>query len=206
LIITLSATDFFKIKAVIEIELSLKNQLIISTVLMIVGIAIDSWMAPPSSFTIFNFRTQEVVENWQLFLCVVVGLWAGLIMGLVVEYYTSNVYSPIQEDFDSCPTGAATNAVFRLAMGYKSVIIPILALAINIFARFSLVTKYGIVVAALEILSTIATRLTINGYSPISDHARGIAEMAGMNPKIRERPHALNIVGIRGVKKNRPTD
>jgi len=138
---------------------------------MIVGIAIDSRMAPPSSFTIFNFRTQEVVENWQLFLCVVVGLWAGLIMGLVVEYYTSNVYSPIQEDFDSCPTGAATNAVFRLAMGYKSVIIPILALAINIFARFSLVTKYGIVVAALEILSTIATRLTINGYSPISDHA-----------------------------------
>lgn len=163
---------------------------------MIVGIAIDSWMAPPSSFTIFNFRTQEVVENWQLFLCVVVGLWAGLIMGLVVEYYTSNVYSPIPEDFDSCLTGAATNAIFRLAMGYKSVIIPILALAINIFARFSLVTKYGIVVAALEILSAIATRLTINGNSSISDHARGIAEMAGMNPKIRERPYALNIVGI----------
>jgi len=62
--------------------------------------------------------------------------------------YQQCVQPPIQEDFDSCLTGAATNAIFRPAMGYKSVIIPILAMAINIFARFSFVTKYGIVVAA----------------------------------------------------------
>lgn len=28
----------------------------------------------------------------QLFLCVGVGLWAGLIIGFVTEYYTSNAY------------------------------------------------------------------------------------------------------------------
>ena len=64
LITTLFATDFFEIKAVKEIEPALKNQLIISTVLMTIGIAIVSWVALPSSFTIFNFGTQKVVKNW----------------------------------------------------------------------------------------------------------------------------------------------
>jgi inorganic pyrophosphatase len=64
LLTTLFATDFFEIKAVNEIEPALKNQLIISTVLMTIGVAIVSWIALPSSFTIFNFGTQKVVKNW----------------------------------------------------------------------------------------------------------------------------------------------
>lgn len=64
LITTLFATDFFEIKVVKEIEPALKNQLIISTVIMTVGIAIVSWVGLPSSFTIFNFGTQKVVKNW----------------------------------------------------------------------------------------------------------------------------------------------
>ncbi|KAI7756130.1 hypothetical protein M8C21_013440, partial [Ambrosia artemisiifolia] len=93
LITTLFATDFFEVKTVKEIEPSLKNQLIISTVLMTIGIALISWIALPYSFTIFNFGVQKDVKNWQLFLCVGVGLWAGLIIGFVTEYYTSNAYS-----------------------------------------------------------------------------------------------------------------
>lgn len=64
LITTLFATDFFEIKAVKEIEPALKKQLIISTVLMTVGIAIISWVALPSSFTIFNFGAQKEVKSW----------------------------------------------------------------------------------------------------------------------------------------------
>lgn len=64
LITTLFATDFFEIKAVKEIEPALKKQLIISTVLMTFGIAIVTWLAVPSSFTIFNFGTQKDVQNW----------------------------------------------------------------------------------------------------------------------------------------------
>ena len=64
LITTLFATDIFEIKAVKEIEPALKRQLIISTILMTVGVAVVSWVALPSSFTIFNFGTQKVVHNW----------------------------------------------------------------------------------------------------------------------------------------------
>ncbi|CAN1825119.1 Pyrophosphate-energized vacuolar membrane proton pump [Linum perenne] len=195
LITTLFATDFFEIKVVKEIEPALKRQLIISTVLMTVGIAVASWIALPSSFTIFNFGTQKDVANWKLFLCVAVGLWAGLIIGFVTEYYTSNAYSPVQDVADSCRTGAATNVIFGLALGYKSVIIPIIAIAVSIFVSFSFAAMYGIAVAALGMLSTIATGLAIDAYGPISDNAGGIAEMAGMSHKIRERTDALDAAG-----------
>ncbi|KAK6912251.1 Pyrophosphate-energised proton pump [Dillenia turbinata] len=290
LITTLFATDFFEIKAVKEIEPSLKKQLIISTVLMTVGIAIVSWIALPSSFTIFDFGAQKMVKNWyilqfssiecistiliwyclkskdfpfvepygsgrlnnrdifaegyyvvlagsnsnimvlqaqnrhqaqgtilfhfcidllcfssnslsvecldrQLFLCVGVGLWAGLIIGFVTEYYTSNAYSPVQDVADSCRTGAATNVIFGLALGYKSVIIPTFAIAISIFVSFTFAAMYGIAVAALGMLSTIATGLAIDAYGPISDNAGGIAEMAGMSHRIRERTDALDAAG-----------
>ncbi|CAA0806473.1 Pyrophosphate-energized vacuolar membrane proton pump 1 [Striga hermonthica] len=195
LLTTLFATDFFEVKAVKEIEPALKKQLIISTILMTVGIAVVSWIALPSSFTIFNFGVQKEVKSWQLFLCVAVGLWAGLIIGFVTEYYTSNAYSPVQDVADSCRTGAATNVIFGLALGYKSVIIPIFAIAISIFVSFSFAAMYGIAVAALGMLSTIATGLAIDAYGPISDNAGGIAEMAGMSHSIRERTDALDAAG-----------
>lgn len=160
----------------------------------------------------------------QLFLCVCVGLWAGLIIGFVTEYYTSNAYrylvlasfifpldmflrvtsfnasislffSPVQDVADSCRTGAATNVIFGLALGYKSVIVPIFAIAIGIFVSFSFAAMYGIAVAALGMLSTIATGLAIDAYGPISDNAGGIAEMAGMSHRIRERTDALDAAG-----------
>ncbi|CAI9293403.1 unnamed protein product [Lactuca saligna] len=169
--------------------------LIISTILMTIGIALVSWIALPSSFTIFNFGAQKEVKNWQLFLCVCVGLWAGLIIGFVTEYYTSNAYSPVQDVADSCRTGAATNVIFGLALGYKSVIIPIFAIAISIFVSFTFAAMYGVAVAALGMLSTIATGLAIDAYGPISDNAGGIAEMAGMSHRIRERTDALDAAG-----------
>ncbi|KAE8724804.1 Pyrophosphate-energized vacuolar membrane proton pump [Hibiscus syriacus] len=174
LITTLFATDFFEIKTVKEIEPALKRQLIISTILMTIAIGIVSWIALPFSFTIFNFGDQKAVKNWQLFLCVAVGLWAGLIIGLI---------------------GAATNVIFGLALGYKSCIIPIFAIAVSIFVSFSFAAMYGIAVAALGMLSTVATGLAIDAYGPIGDNAGGIAQMAGMSHRIRERTDALDAAG-----------
>ncbi|EPS59584.1 pyrophosphate-energized vacuolar membrane proton pump, partial [Genlisea aurea] len=195
LITTLFATDFSEVKAVDEIEPALKRQLIISTVLMAVAIAVVSFVALPSSFTIFNFGVQKEVSWWELALCVGVGLVAGLVIGFVTEYYTSNAYSPVRDVADSCRTGAATNVIFGLALGYKSVIVPIFAIAVSIFVSFSFAAMYGIAMAALGMLSTIATGLAIDAYGPISDNAGGIAEMAGMSHRIRETTDALDAAG-----------
>ena len=96
---------------------------------------------------------------------------------------------------DSCKTGAATNVIFGLALGYKSVIVPVFAIAVSIYVGFTLASIYGIAVAALGMLSTVATGLAIDAYGPISDNAGGIAEMAGMSRRIRQRTDALDAAG-----------
>ncbi|XP_072954637.1 pyrophosphate-energized vacuolar membrane proton pump-like isoform X1 [Typha angustifolia] len=195
LITTLFVTDFFKIKTVSQIGPALKNQILISTILMTGGIAIVSFVALPSNFTIYDFDKEKRVKNWHLFFCVAVGLWAGLIIGYITEYFTSNAYGPVQDVANSCRTGAATNVIFGLALGYKSVIIPIFAIAIAVYVSFTLAAMYGIALAALGMLSTIATGLAIDAYGPISDNAGGIAEMAGMSHDIRKTTDALDAAG-----------
>ncbi|KAF6164680.1 hypothetical protein GIB67_033896 [Kingdonia uniflora] len=192
LITTLFAADFFEIKAVKEIEPALKYLLIVSTALMTIGIAIVCWLTLPPSFTIINFGVQKIVKNWELFFYVAIRLTVGLVIIFVTEYYTSNAYSSVQDVADSCRTEAATNVIFGLALGYKYAIIPIFDIALSIFISFNLAAMYGIAVAALGMLSTIATGLAIDAYGPISDNAGGIAEMVGMSHRVRERTDALD--------------
>lgn len=58
---------------------------------------------------------------------------------------------------DACRTGAATNIIFGLALGYKSVILPTIILAIDIYIGNSLAGMFGIACCALGMLSTLAT-------------------------------------------------
>jgi H(+)-translocating pyrophosphatase len=123
------------------------------------------------------------------------GLWSGLIVGYTTEYYTSHSYAPVRELAAACQTGAATNIIYGLALGYKSVIVPVFCLAITIYLGYSLAGMYGIATGALGILSTLASALAIDAYGPICDNAGGIAEMSGMPHDIRDITDALDAAG-----------
>nr|CAB3472862.1 unnamed protein product [Digitaria exilis] len=162
------------------------------TVLMTVAALAVSFVALPANFTVYDFGQVKQVKSWHMFFCVAIGLWAGLAIGISTDYFTSNTYSPVQDVADSCRTGAATNVIFGLALGYKSVMAPVLAVAVSLYVGFRLASIYGVAVAALGMLSTVATRLAIVAYGPISDNAAGIAKMAGMSRRIRQRTAAGN--------------
>jgi len=140
------------------------------------------------------FRTVEV--TWvKAYICCIIGLFGGLIVGFVTEYYTSYDYKPVQEVSKSCKTGTATNIIYGLALGYKSTVIPSVILCfITVLANF-LGGVYGISLATLGVLTTIATSLAIDAYGPICDNAGGIAEMAGLEPVVRDRTDALDAAG-----------
>jgi H+-translocating diphosphatase len=122
------------------------------------------------------------------------GLWSGLIIGYFTEYYTSNAYGPVQRLSQSCITGAAPNIIGGLALGFHSTVIPVIAIAVSIFVSFTLANMYGISLAALGMLSTLAIALTIDGYGPISDNAGGIAEMSDLD-EARKRTDILDAAG-----------
>jgi len=118
-----------------------------------------------------------------------------LIIGLLTEYYTSHSYKPVRELADSCKTGAATNMIYGIALGYKSVVIPVIILAGSIYGSFTLCDMYGVALAAIGFLSNLATGLTIDVYGPVCDNAGGIAEMAELQPYVREKTDALDAAG-----------
>ena len=129
------------------------------------------------------------------FCCISAGLWGGLIIGFVTEYFTSHSYSPVREVARSTETGAATNIIYGLALGYKSTIVPAGILSGIVFASFSLMDMYGVSLAALGMLGTLSTCLAIDVYGPICDNAGGIAEMAGLPETVREKTDALDAAG-----------
>merc|ERR1711971_1031031 len=128
-------------------------------------------------------------------LSVVLGAVGGLIIGLITEYYTSHSYSPVREVANACKTGAATNMIYGIALGYKSAIIPVLVLSFVIYGSFNLADMYGVALAAIGFLSNLATGLTIDVYGPVCDNAGGIAEMAELHPGVREKTDALDAAG-----------
>ncbi len=127
---------------------------------------------------------------------IVAGAVGGLIIGLITEFYTSHSFAPVREVANACKTGAATNIIYGLALGYKSCIIPVFVLAIVIFIGFFTLNMYGVALAAIGMLVTLATGLTIDAYGPVCDNAGGIAEMALQDfPEVREKTDALDAAG-----------
>jgi K(+)-stimulated pyrophosphate-energized sodium pump len=120
---------------------------------------------------------------------------AGLVVGLLTEYYTAHEYSPVREVAQSCETGAATNIIFGLALGYKSAVGPYLAIGLAIYIPWMLAGMYGVAIASLGMLGTLVIALTIDAYGPVADNAGGIAEMAGMPEHVRERTDILDAAG-----------
>merc|ERR1712167_481804 len=128
--------------------------------------------------------------------CVCCGLWSGCIIGFVTEYFTSHSYSPVRDVAQSCVKGgAATNIIYGLALGFKSCIIPVTLLSIDVYVSFKLADMYGVALAALGMLSNLATCLSIDVYGPVCDNAGGIAEMAELDPAVREITDALDAAG-----------
>ena len=196
------ATDFRPARNLQQIEPTLKMQLLISTALLTPVVYWLSVSSLPESFDIHTGNADAsgalvaiTVKNWYMFLCVAAGLWGGLIIGVQTEYYTSNAYRPVQECADATRTGAATNIIFGLALGYKSAILPTLVIAVIVYTGFTLASMFGVACSAIGMLTTLATGLAIDAYGPISDNAGGVAEMAEMGEDIRERTDALDAAG-----------
>ena len=136
----------------------------------------------------------DAVE-FDAFWAIFAGLSAGVIIGVVTEYYTSYDYAPTKSVSESSETGAATTIISGLATGMQSTLIPVLVIAIAIFAAFELQGFYGVALAGVGMLSTLGITLATDAYGPVADNAGGIAEQAHLAPEVRQRTDALDALG-----------
>ncbi|MBE6549864.1 MAG: sodium-translocating pyrophosphatase [Ruminococcaceae bacterium] len=142
-------------------------------------------------------------DNWTIYFAILAGLVAGVLIGLTTEYYTSDSYKPTKKLASTSETGTATIIIGGLSVGMLSTLLPIVIVSICVLVAFFVsggaanasAGLYGIALAAVGMLSTLGITLATDAYGPVADNAGGIAQMAGLDEKVRERTDALDSLG-----------
>ena len=177
-----------------------------STGLVVVAaIGLSYWLMPKTAGTTYTFG--EYVLPGVSF-SIIVGLAAGWLIGKWTEYCTSDEYSPTKKLADQAVTGPATIIIGGIADGMMSVWAPVIVVCLGTICAFGFASGwnfqdasyfalglYGVGIAAVGMLSTLGITLATDAYGPIADNAGGNAQMAGLDPLVRERTDALDSLG-----------
>ena len=161
----------------------------ISAILIVIG-----------AFFVIHFL---LPDNRGIYAAVLSGLVAGVAIGAITEYFTSDSYQPTRKLADSSETGAATVIISGLSLGMLSTVAPVIIVGASVLISYYCsggaadfnIGLYGVGVSAVGMLSTLGITLATDAYGPIADNAGGIAEMTHMPPEVRNRTDALDSLG-----------
>uniref|UniRef100_A0A7S3KXT2 H(+)-exporting diphosphatase n=2 Tax=Amphora coffeiformis TaxID=265554 RepID=A0A7S3KXT2_9STRA len=168
-----------------ELMFALHKGTIVSSTLVVAFAAV---------ITQFLFQDREDY-GWRVFSCICIGLFAGVLIGQVTEYFTSYSYWPTQSITDAGVTGPATVIIQGLGVGMISTLFPTIIIVATILGCNGLSGEYGIAMAAVGMLSTLGVTLATDAYGPVADNAGGIAEMAELEESVRDTTDALDALG-----------
>ena len=168
-----------------------------SSFLMIIALYfVIDWILPSQwNYQDPLYGVTHHITSLNIFFATVIGLVAGVLIGVITEFFTGFGKLPVNSIARQSLTGTATNIIAGISNGMFSTAIPIIIIAASIMAAFYFGGLYGIAIAAVGMLSNTGIQLAVDAYGPISDNAGGIAEMSNLPKEVRQRTDRLDAVG-----------
>jgi len=130
-----------------------------------------------------------------IFVCVVFGLFSGVVISKYTLYVTSFEKKPTRQIAESSITGAATNILKGLSVGMFSTCLPIITIGVSMIFAFYFGGYFGIAMSALGLLSILGIVLAGDFFGPVVDNAQGLVEMANLSKDVYENTEKLDAVG-----------
>jgi len=140
--------------------------------------------------------------DWRIWGAAIVGLAAGVIIGVTTDYFTSEDKAPVLKTAEASKSGPAINIITGFSYGLRSVLLPLMGIAIAAAVSFKLLEPlgqqysetipyaplsfavFGIAMASLGMLSIVGLTVSNDAYGPIVDNAKGVAEQAGLSEEV----------------------
>lgn len=197
IVVSIFGTFFVRVKEGGDPQKALNMGEFGSSAIMILALYfIIKWMMP-ESWTHEDplYGITYTITSTGIFFATVIGLIAGVLIGVLTEYYTGQGKKPVNNIVRQSLTGSATNIIAGIGNGLNSTAMPLIIIALSIIGAFHFGGLYGIAIAAVGMLSNTGIQLAVDAYGPISDNAGGIAEMAELPKEVRQRTDKLDAVG-----------
>src|SRR5690554_552220 len=202
IIMSVIGTFFVRVKEGGNPQKALNTGNFIASILMIIaswfiikGILPESWNYKDPLYDWADPVAGNYYTSTGIFIATVVGLVAGVLIGMFTEYFTGTGKRPVLAIVRQSVTGYATNIIAGLSNGMLSTALPIVIIAASIVIAFYFGGLYGIAISAVGMLSNLGIQLAVDAYGPISDNAGGIAEMSELPKEVRGRTDKLDAVG-----------
>ncbi len=153
-------------------------------------------------FAVLTFLVTYYLKfNFGIWGAAVVGLLAGVIIGITTDYFTSIDRAPAIKTAEASKTGAAINIITGFSYGLISMFPPLLGIAVAsagayfLADAFGISGVYGVGIAAVGMLSIVGMIVAGDAYGPIVDNSKGIAEQSGLEEEVIDIADRLDAAG-----------
>ena len=138
----------------------------------------------------------------RLWVCAMLGMVAGVVIGITSDFFTGDDKKPVAKVAESCQNGPAFTILNGFSYGLLSCLPALVGIGLTALISYKLgeaigpgYAMMGISTAAIGMLSIIGMIISNDAYGPIVDNARGVAEMAGLGDKVLEITDELDAAG-----------
>ena len=153
-----------------------------------------------------------MLGSWWFFLAGLIGIITSVIFVYITQYYTG-FHRPVRDIAEASRTGAATNIISGLAVGFENTAIPVVVISVALGTSFQVGIQafndlgitvgdsqwiagvFGTAVATMGMLMSAAYILAMDTFGPIADNAGGVTEMSEAPGDVRDITDGLDAVG-----------